>query len=398
MRLPATVMAALLAVLLYAGLLLPILARHHFDPSTFIDAGSTFTDKTKLVSPIIVTPDYGGYDGQFYYRLALTPWDLHATAFGITLDKPAWRMQRIAYPVLAWAASLGRAGFVPWALVAVNLAGLVAIAVFAVRLTARLHLSPLTPWVIMLWPGFIVTLSHDTTEIAACAFLLAALDAYFADRLWLYAVLGGVATLARETSLLVLVGIFCLEIASAWRSDALLRAGRRWVVCGLALLPFVAWRELMSLLWSQSPQAGGSNDIGWPLAGALTMLRDTATGARRFAALPGVDLGIRLFTFASAAWLLVFCAAVATRTRMVLRGSSAVLAAAWLPVVGLMLLLTAQGPWIDETAYFRAFTECYVIGCLLAGVPPATSWMRRMTVPGAALGMIGAWVLAYGGR
>jgi hypothetical protein len=307
-------------------------------------------------------------------------------------------MQRIAYPALAWVASLGRADAVPWALLGVNLAGLGAIAAFATRLTARLQLSVLTPWAIMLWPGFIVTLSHDTTEIISCAFLLAALDAYFAGRLLLYAVLASVATLARETSLLVLVGIFCLEIAFAWRGDGLLRGGRRWGMCGLALLPFVAWHELMSLVWSQSPQAGGSNDIGWPLMGALTMLRDTASGARHFAALPGVDLGIRLFTLASAMWLLVFCAAVAMRTRKVLRGHLAALAAAWLPLAGLMSLLTAEGPWVDETAYFRAFAECYVAGCLLAGVLPATAWMRWLTVRGAALALTGAWVLAYGGR
>src|SRR5215472_12480270 len=37
-----------------------------------------------------------GYDGQFYYRLALDPANLHRTAFGITLDHP-YRLERIGY-------------------------------------------------------------------------------------------------------------------------------------------------------------------------------------------------------------------------------------------------------------------------------------------------------------
>ena len=38
-----------------------------------------------------------GYDGQFFYRLALRPWTQTRTEFGITFDEPAYRQQRLVY-------------------------------------------------------------------------------------------------------------------------------------------------------------------------------------------------------------------------------------------------------------------------------------------------------------
>ncbi len=66
----------------------------------FIVAGSPTCDFSKIPIPVL---DYktGGYDGQYYFRLALDPLASQQTAFGITLDHPAYRQQRILYPALA---------------------------------------------------------------------------------------------------------------------------------------------------------------------------------------------------------------------------------------------------------------------------------------------------------
>jgi len=73
-----------------------------------------------------------------------------------------------------------------------------------------------------------------------------------------------------------------------------------------------------------------------------------------------------------------------------------VLAAGWLPIVALMSLLTADGPWIDQTAFFRAFTECYVVGCLVLAVRPVPRWLTWLILAGGALAFLGAWVLTVG--
>ena len=67
-----------------------------------------------------VAPTYG-YDGQFFYRLALNPLNFSQTAYGITMDR-SYRYMRIGYPALTWLVSLGQHFLVPIMLVAVNVA------------------------------------------------------------------------------------------------------------------------------------------------------------------------------------------------------------------------------------------------------------------------------------
>jgi hypothetical protein len=43
-----------------------------------------------------------GYDGQFFYRLALEPFSTAERVDGIAFDAPAYRQQRIGYPLLAF--------------------------------------------------------------------------------------------------------------------------------------------------------------------------------------------------------------------------------------------------------------------------------------------------------
>src|SRR6202008_2110594 len=91
----------------------------------FVQRARPYARRGQVPRGLAVFPGTG-YDGQFYYRLALGPADLHRTAFGITMDAP-YRLQRIGYPALGWLAALGRHAWVPAALVAVNVLALGAI-------------------------------------------------------------------------------------------------------------------------------------------------------------------------------------------------------------------------------------------------------------------------------
>jgi hypothetical protein len=387
---------ALVAVAAYLLLVLPTLVQHDFDPSVFIVAGDRFVDRTQSISPIMVRHNKSGYDGQFYYRLALAPYRMQQSAFGIRLDEPAWRAQRILYSVLAWGGAFGQAALVPASLLLVNLLGLGSIAVFTVRLTARLHLPPLTPLAMMLWPGFIIALTHDTTEIVAAALLLGALDAYFAERLLAYGLLGALATLTRETSILALGGVLCFE---TFRPHVGVGTGGRWprvLVCGLALIPFLMWREAQLVFWHHSPQgAVAANNLGWPFVGAVSMMRDALSGVRQYTPSHGLDVAMRGYVLASSALLLWFCAVAASRVPYVVRTAGVgALAAGWLPIMVLMSLLTEAGPWTEPTGYFRAFTECYVVGCLLVALRPPSVWVSKMMFAGCAVACVGAWAIA----
>ena len=94
--------------------------------SLFIMAGHVYTHRSQLPRGLLLVPS-DGYDGQFYYRLALDPANWSKTAFGITMDQ-SYRYTRIGYPVLAWLLSLGQHQLVPVVLVAINLLAVAAMA------------------------------------------------------------------------------------------------------------------------------------------------------------------------------------------------------------------------------------------------------------------------------
>lgn len=122
--------AAALIALCYTGLFLPLLARRGRDISRFVIAGGANVDASKLPSGLTVIPNIGGYDGLTFYRLALDPFTSAGTAYGITLDNPAYRQGRIAYPMIVWMLSLGHVRWVPALLVIVNLIAAAAMAGF----------------------------------------------------------------------------------------------------------------------------------------------------------------------------------------------------------------------------------------------------------------------------
>lgn len=386
-----------LAAAAYLLLLVPLWLHGGLDPSVFIVAGDRYVDSAHLVSPITVRPHSDGYDGQFYFRLALAPFDTRNPAFGITLDTPPYRMQRILYPLLAWLVSFGQPALAPAALLLVNVAALAGIAAFAVRITRRLGLGWATPLAIVLWPGVIVSIAHDTTELTSACLLLAALDAYLADRLGRFAALGMLAALAREVGVLFLAGILCYEIVVAARAANPAAAVRNFRIqaCIFPVLGFLAWQREVAALWGHTArETEAGHNLTWPFVGVAQRLFRAVGGADHYFHKPAMNLAMHAFIAVSIVLLLWFCAAVALRLPRLLRGPAAPLAAAWLPIAGLMTLLSAQGPWIDPIGYFRAFTECAVLGGLLLGLAPAPAWWwTRLMLAAELLCAAAAWGL-----
>ena len=372
-----------------------MLTSRHVDPSIFIIAGDHYVDPARLDSPIAIAPDSLGYDGQFFYRLALDPFSFQPTAHGITFDDPAKRSARIVYPLLAWLVSLGQPRLVPAALLLVNLAGLAALAASASWLTRRLALPSWLPFAILAWPGWLITLTDDTAEIVATALLLSALAAYLSNRLLLFAPLAAAATLTRETTLPIFVGLFAFEVFRATLSTSLRGAQRRGnpgqqarslpmhplAMTLLALLPFALWRELAGV----GQRLGGSPDLGWPLAGAIEALVADLDGSRTWSSDWLFNLLARIFVVATTGALFAFCLAVARRLpRLIRRSDTAGLALGWALTLFLMSLLTADQSWLDPHGYFRAFTETYVLGCLLLAIS-ATHVASRTAISAGAL-------------
>jgi hypothetical protein len=144
--------------------------------SLFIMAGHKYTHRDQLPHGLLLVPN-AGYDGQFYYRLALDPFNWNKTAFGITMDQ-SYRYTRIGYPFVVWIASLGQHQLVPVMLVAVNLLGVAAIAMLGGMFARDSGRHALWGLAFAAYFGLAISVGRDTAEPLAEACMLGGLLAY----------------------------------------------------------------------------------------------------------------------------------------------------------------------------------------------------------------------------
>ena len=194
----------------------------------FIMAGHTYTNPAQLPRGVLRVPN-AGYDGQFYYRLALDPANWHKTAFGITMDQ-SYRYTRVGYPVLAWLGSFGQHQFVPVVLVAINLLGVAAMAVLGGMFARESGRHALWGLAFVAYFGLVISVGRDTAEPVAEACMLGGLLAYRRARPVLAAVLFAYGAVTRET-------ILCAPAAIAL--TRLIAIARQRVRPGLADLTWV---------------------------------------------------------------------------------------------------------------------------------------------------------------
>jgi hypothetical protein len=361
------------ACLLYLAALWPLLSHHKFDTSILIGAGREFVDPNRVPSPVALRAPWG-YDGQFYYRLAIDPFTLAQDAYGVHIDNVPWRAQRILYPLIVHAAAFGRPEWVPAAMLIVNLAGLVAIAFFAARIARQLNLGWAFPIAVMLWPGLIITLARDLTEIVAAALLLAAIDSYLSRRMVLFTLFGAAATLTRETTLPFLLGVFLFEGWLVWKAREPLKTA---IFCAVAVVPNIVWRVALAMLTEQPMLKTQLANADWPLLGyAKALVR-----AQNFSF-------FAMFVTISLLCLLVFLALVGVS--IIRRPEANGVVVGWLLLALLMLCLAAGGgPLVEPIAYFRAFTECFMVGAIILAKGPL--WRANVLLPCLAVLWYGAW-------
>jgi hypothetical protein len=252
-----------------------VLFARGYEIRDFIGLGRIWIERGGQTELFHVDPHYHyvangiGYDGQWAYYIALDPTDAAAH-----IDGPSYRYGRILYPLLARVLALGHARLIPWSLLAVNL---IAVAGGTLALAKWLSRGGYSAWlaaVFGLYPGLVVSLHRDLTEVVALA--LVALAAYLLPatgvRRQLAAAAFALAILARETTAVFAIaaaagllldgeGGLAARIAANWRGVA------GFVL--VALLPFVAW-EVFVIRWLgpvDTGQAGRFEVI--PLKGML---------------------------------------------------------------------------------------------------------------------------------
>jgi hypothetical protein len=227
-------------------------------------------------SPLSLAYIAGGYDGQFAYQIARDP------ANGWRLcDVPAYRYQRILYPLLAWALALGRKELIPWTLPLINVAALAAGTTLTERFLLRREVSRWYALTYGLYAGQLLAARLDLAEPLSQAFIAAAVLLGDDEKWGWSAVCFALAVLSKETALVFAAG-YGLYLLIRWEKPGFseeTRFLRRWrtaIIFGTIVgLPFSAWQIVLKLwLGSFGVGPGGTGATGWeiiPLRGLWSM-------------------------------------------------------------------------------------------------------------------------------
>ena len=329
-----------------AYLIFLVLRLQRVDVTAFIVAGEEFVERAALPAPITIQHPIG-YDGQFYYRLALNPLTREPMADGIKLDSPLYRHRRILYPTLTWLLALGQAHFVPTALVAVNFLALAAMGGLGGLYAQAVGKHALLGAFFALYPGFILTLARDLTEILEALFVLAALLALRRERWVLGTGLLAAAVLAKETALLLPAAIFLAWLDTGRTADK----GVKWYVAVVPLAFYGAWQLFLQFWWQASLAADVQNNIGLPFRGIIEVVSSFQTFERfqRVWVAEAVGLGL-----------------VGGVTAVLLKSSPArrYEKLAWL-LYSLLLIMLTSSVWVEGWAFLRAASLFYLLAVVL---------------------------------
>jgi hypothetical protein len=239
------------------------LSRTELGLSTLVMAGELRVDVAELPGELIAWPDIVGYDGRFFYRLALDPFTDDPEAFGIPLDHPGYRQRRILYPLLAHILN----GFTGTSV----LVWLVLLNAFAIGLMTGFvaiicrYYGKSTWWspVVGLSAPMYIGLTRDLSEPMALALAVGGALAVIRSRWWWAAVLFALAALTRETTLVVPagVGIWAIWHWVRWKKSSLAPA----LAMLIPLSAFIAWELWLRKNWGTSAiEADIGRQLGFP--------------------------------------------------------------------------------------------------------------------------------------
>jgi hypothetical protein len=201
-----------------------ILIRAGGDPLAFALLGTRFTEGDPQGSE--------GYDGQFAYQIALDP--AGAVPY---LDVPAYRYQRILYPLLARWLALGQPAAIPWILILINIIALGVGTWATEQLLRKLRVNRWYALVYGLYGGQLLALRTDLNEPLAHALVQLAMLAWARERRGWAAIAFSLAALGKETTLIFLVAYLLYTLVQ-----------RQWfwlVGLSTATLPFLGYQLLL---------------------------------------------------------------------------------------------------------------------------------------------------------
>ena len=335
------------------------------DIGAFVVAGSDWTDPSSGL-PIVEGP---GYDGQFFHRLAVAPFDPAERVAGTVLDSTA-RVGRIGYPVLARA--IGVTGLsAEWALVVVNLIVVTALGWLGGRIARVGGRHAAWGLVLAIHVGFAFTMARNLSEAVVALAVATGLWAAHTRRPLLAGALLSWAVITRETALAIVAVIALTELARIVRGHRpIARDDVVWFAPGAT---FLVWQPAAGSRWGTIPVlAGGTGSLrppGVALVDQIPTLVDPSWLLDDpLHALKAAQVLVLLVVVGSALFAL-------RRTRV----GSPLTPALTGAVLGLLIVDVPEGIWLDRND-LRMFADVYVVATMVLLVSPARLTLRAVGV------------------
>jgi hypothetical protein len=175
----------------------------------------------------------GGHDGKYFFALANDPWLLQPRELAEGLDRPAYRAQRILYPMIAGGFGLFAPEVVVWAMLLLNLASMGVGSYLTACLAVRTGANPWLGLSFALNIGLVAEMIVGGAGVLAYVLCIGALLASSRrDERWTPPLFAA-AALTREVMLLFPLGVFVLT----WRRER----QARWAIVGWPMAAIAVW-------------------------------------------------------------------------------------------------------------------------------------------------------------
>ena len=255
----------LLGSLVVVGAALRFLTAADFDPTALIAFGERADEineyaERELGRPVLVREQLG-HDGKFFFIQASDPFFLEPESHAVYLDRPAYRGQRMLYPLLAGGFGLLPSVAIQWTMLLVNIAA-VAVGTWATaRLAEEMGGSPWLGLAFALNIGVISDMMIGGAGILALALGVLGVLALERHQFWQAVMWLALAALTREVMLLFVAGVALL---------ALKRIG--WRAIWLGLVPgvaVVAWAGYLRVRIDEASLIEEVREFGLPFQGII---------------------------------------------------------------------------------------------------------------------------------
>lgn len=339
MRTFKIIQPVLLVLVVHAIFTIFLLQYYQGDISCLVHAGPTFTNASEAPADLCMKDMGDGYDGQFNYRFAINPFSNAPVYHGISIDRPAYRYQRIFYPFLTWTFTGGNTALIPFVFVLINLISICALtalaAIYALEQGRNSHWS----LALGLYLGFLLSYALNLGHSLEIVLLFAAFFLVKRKDVWA-AVLLTCAVLTRETAVLLCGAILISAFFERWR---------RWYLYMAPIGVFAAWQLFLLWFWRAVPSLTKGEGLVFPFSGFFSAF--TASWAR------GDTFGTVL---------LVLVLAFGASVLFSLRRSPAPLyiKLGWLAYSGMALMMSFD-VWAKFNGYLRGLSEWYFLSCLI---------------------------------